>query len=188
MKKRNVLLMSAMFICFITSFTSCVDGDYYDLYDYDDLPQGVSINKRSKFGMDNSYYIPDELIHTTGCGYKSIGYVVGSAYSMDEIKAAMAHFNTNVEIYPHSCLAPAIMKLTGEIVQTKTENISSSDISVGDIICVPPLSYGGYSMTAGHCTVVTEKITNELFTIVKCYDGCEFDILCIERVVQTSML
>lgn len=187
MRKKEKLVYLFFWGSIAIIMSSCVQEDLYDLYE--DIYDLNSPNlKRSKFGQDNYYYIPDNLLHTTGCGYKSIHYVLGNSYSINDIKDAMAHFDNNVEAYPHRYLAPAIMRLTNKIVVTLENNISSSDVSVGDIICVPPMTFGNQHMTSGHCTVVTEIISNEHFTLAKCYDGCEFDVIVIERVIQTSNL
>lgn len=169
------------------SLISCVQGDLYELYDEFDPDMDSSLIKRTKFGVDCWYYIPDNLRNTTGCVYKSIKYVVGNSYTTDEIKTAMRHYSTNVESFPGCYIAPSISRLTNKVVISLTSEIPGS-VSIGDIICVPPKCFNGEQMRAGHTTVVTEVVVNEHFTYVKCYDGCEFDVLEITRLVKTSEL
>lgn len=50
--KKKFLILSAMLMCFISLFTSCVQGDLYDLYDDEDI--GINRNTpRTKGWLDN---------------------------------------------------------------------------------------------------------------------------------------
>ena len=173
------------------SVACSTDDDEFEQY------VDLSINnniRQTRFGDENSYYIPDNLIGETGCGYKAIYKVLNGSKSMDEIKDAMKKYDSNVENFPAYYLGSVIHDLTGKtvghILVSSGAQLTTNVVSVNDIICVSPTSYGGATMTTGHATVVTSIENKPNFTLLHCYDGCSFDIVhpSITMVFRTSQM
>ena len=179
MKKLGILLIGMM-----AMMTSCVQGDLYELYEEDEYPLQI---KRTKWGND-TFYIPDNLIGSSGCGYKAIQQVIGSEYTLSQIKTAMTRYDSNVECFPREYLGNVIHDLTGQITFSISAPLSAGSVSTNDIICVSPHAFGDQAMTSGHASVVTNIVNTPFATIVYCYDGCYFYLNNIDYVVKTSLL
>ncbi len=172
---------------------SCSNDEY-------DEPMGLKTMARRKansggdqdqlIGDSCTVFIPDELNHSSGCGYKSIKQAFGERYSLDSIKSVMRCFAENVEYYPQDSLSYAINKLTGKTVSV-ISSPSSNSISKGDIVIVTKETierYAHVQVTSGHATVVTSITKHQNFTTVGCYDGCSFDVLSISTLLKTSRM
>lgn len=184
-------ILSTVIIAFAISCltTSCSQDEDWGMDEYSTLATKKMTRGSGEgveYGDSNYYYIPETLLGTSGCAYKAIYNVFGSKYSLDSIQRAMKKFDSNIEYYSTQYLGSAIQQLTNRNVTTITSNISSNSVSVRDIVCVPPKSFSGFTMLYGHATVVSSIEHRNNYTLVRCYDGCCFDVLTLSVVFKTS--
>ena len=192
-KRKNSIgiIASLILLSMAISIACSQDDEYVDTYS-----SGLDLNQTictTRFGDENFYYIPDSLFNQTGCGYNAIHYVF-SNYTIDSIKNVMRKYDDNVENFPFQYMPNVITTLTGSPVGSLTPSdgsqLSENVVSVNDIICVGPITYGGYSMTTGHATVITSIEHKPHFILLHCYDGCSFDLIhpSIKMLIRTSTL
>lgn len=145
-----------------------------------------------EFGDSAFFYIPSALQGQSGCGYKAIIKALemrNITCDIDTVKDIMGRYCPDVEHYKEDSLIFAIKDLTDQTVSTyKGKSINENTPAVGDIICVPPVSYGDSAMTCGHATVVQSIESRGNNKLLRCYDGCLFDTRLLSIVIKTSRI
>lgn len=137
------------------------------------------------YGNPRTLYIPEGLLGSTGCGYKSIHNAFGGKYSVDTIKYIMNEMDSDVEHFPIGKIKDVIHRLTN-VNPTITDNGS---VSVGDIVYLTSQTiseYAGLASRTGHITVVNELTNKESYTEARSYDSCIFSVSVVTRVFKTS--